>query len=193
MKILKKNAKVITPTGFFTMKKLAIFKISLFVIFSSFHGYNCIIGGKDAEKDSRKYVVSFRADKKKSESIGSVVCSGSILNETFILTSAFCVDHINLFKLNISYGSVVVTELKKFVVNKTIKHPYYNTDTLENNIALVTSETPFDFPNTAGPVRVSLPISDHPSEGGINSNLSGFGYIEVSHYIMLLDAIHKFS
>lgn len=169
------------------MKGLLPFTLPLLVMLSSFQGYHCIVGGKVATAETFRYAVAFIED---SEEL--VICGGSILNEDYILTSGSCADNIEEeFETKyIHYGSIDRNKGSKLGIKNITRHPDYDADTLENNIALITPNETIKMSDEVQPIK--LPTSDHPNGGGIRVNLSGWGPTLVSNCITLHDVSRRF-
>lgn len=75
------------------------------------------------------------------------ICSATILNGWWLITSAFCVAHYNVTELKVFYGShnrthhlTTETNIEKIVLN-----PNYDAQRLLNNLALIKVEDHIDF------------------------------------------------
>lgn len=158
------------------MKTLLLIEISLFVIFVSFKGSECILSGKTAT-DGFLYAVAF------TERTGNKHphCGGAIISKNCILTSALCTEWITEKKLSIHYGSIYLDRGSEVDVKEVIPHPDYNSKLKSNDIAKVVPTSDIIFSDKVQPVN--LPTSDHSSQGGIQANISGWGQTHVSNYI----------
>lgn len=89
---------------------------------------------------------SFQIDKHKME---THLCSGVILNEQFILTTASClINNLNVDenketkKIGVGLNNkdndlIAIYDQGRIPINRTFKHPLFNSTTYENDIALV--------------------------------------------------------
>ncbi|CAK9828023.1 Phenoloxidase-activating factor 1 [Anthophora retusa] len=107
-------------------------------------------------------------------------CSGAILSQYTILTTASCA----LAKTsNYKLDSVLVGEfnaetdpncnIQKVNISYVIKHPHYQADNFVNNIAMLRLKEPIKYTVTAQPV--CLPPRDKYVNVGVSSTLIGWG------------------
>ena len=101
-----------------------------------------IIGGDVADAGTWAWTVSISMDNRN-------YCGGSILSSAWIVTAAHCVQMYSASQLVVYAGSNTLwsgTQLRQ--VSHVIQHPYFNTNTFANDIALLRLATPF---NMSGP------------------------------------------
>lgn len=146
-------------------------KISLLVIFVAFEGRDCISQGKIAESGSFPYAVAF-SDEFRPQ------CTGAILNDRNVMTSAFCGNKVENLSLVIHYGLHDASRSSVMRVQKVIIHPEYNENTGEHDIAIVKTIADFQYSDIVKSVR--LPTSNQPMQAGIAVVVAGFGDTEVS-------------
>jgi secreted trypsin-like serine protease len=68
----------------------------------------------------------------------SHICGGTIIGSKTVLTAAHCVDGSDASSLKVKYGGTDRTHLRtKIQVTKVIKHPNWNTNTIDSDYALL--------------------------------------------------------
>lgn len=87
-------------------------------------------------------------------------CSGAILTEKFILTTAKCVYKYSANDLNVIYGYRYKRKGKiaylSTRIDENIIHPEFNGDNLENDIAMLLANSKMKmFPGIVGPISVT--------------------------------------
>lgn len=119
---------------------------------------------------------------------GNTRCGGSIIGENWILTAAHCATISSGNVVPISEMSIKVgannpyndLEGKKYYVSEVIVHEGYNSQTLENDIALLKLTEPINFTNA---MPIKLISADDSVAGatdpGVMSWLTGWGLISV--------------
>jgi len=120
-----------------------------------------IIGGSSAGLSNWDWVVSLR------DVNNTHFCGGSIINESYIITAAHCLEHKThvLSEITVCAGTFRLSDPchQSRTMDFSISHPLYNSATLKNDIALVRLTTPFDFTDSSL-TRICLPSTDHPNE-----------------------------
>jgi secreted trypsin-like serine protease len=112
-----------------------------------------IIGGESAQQDTWGWIVSLRSG-------NSHFCGGSILNQRYIITAAHCFEKRmhSLSTITVCAGTnrLSGTCSQTRSAQHVINHSAYNNRTLENDIALIRVNIPFDFADTSV-ARICLP------------------------------------
>lgn len=108
------------------------------------------------------------------------LCSGSIINNRYILTSAHC--SLKLIDIKDAYaiiGTVSLSEDRTEVdFEEIITHPSYDKDTYRNDIALMRTVKSLNFSRLIQPV--DLPDIDLPVQPPTKGFVSGWGYTVVN-------------
>nr|XP_012225380.1 PREDICTED: chymotrypsin-1-like [Linepithema humile] len=133
-----------------------------------------IVGGKDAPTGKYPYQVSLRI-------YNTYVCSGSIIDNRNILTSAHCInDKIGVLpSLKVHVGTNFQNETGDVyeIANVTINEDYNNIR-LVNDIALLHIKTPIRYTTKVQPIKLATQINDTVLENK-TCTLSGWGSIKL--------------
>ena len=133
-----------------------------------------IIGGVSASISDAPWQAALISKSARNDSEGQF-CGGSIINSTWILTAAHCLDDGRPFSdLMVLVGSAELSsrKLNGIQAKRYIVHEDWDPDTYANDIALIELQKPISFKS-----GVSEPIalaSDRPVPGA-NSLISGWG------------------
>ncbi|XP_063076729.1 uncharacterized protein LOC134466782 [Engraulis encrasicolus] len=132
-----------------------------------------IVGGEDAPQGSWPWQVSFHG------SGGSHFCGGSLINKEWVISAAHCFSSGSLAGLTVYLGrqaqqSSNPNEVSRSVI-QIILHPNYDTQTFDNDIALLKLSSPVQFTDFIRPV--CLAASGSVFNNGTDSWVTGWGTI----------------
>ncbi|XP_051464178.1 transmembrane protease serine 2 [Apus apus] len=114
-----------------------------------------IVGGSGAVLGQWPWQVSLHVQ-------GTHVCGGSIITRQWIVTAAHCVEgrFSDPYSWRVYAGILNQNEMllrNGYRVQLIISHPYYDTDSKDNDVALMKLETPLTFTDTVQPVCLPNP------------------------------------
>lgn len=104
------------------------------------------------------------------QAVGSIVCGGAILNRNHVLTVANCMlSNASLLiaptQFSILSGSNTINfGLPRIQVQAIYVHPQYNPFTFANDIAVIRTQSDFNFPQVAMPLVAPIDISSRIGE-----------------------------
>ncbi len=137
-----------------------------------------IVGGEDADIADYPWQVSLQAV------YGSNLyhfCGGTIINEEWILTASHCLEDFDdpgQFKVRAGFTDMSSAEGTVYNVAEMIMHHSYDSESLDNDIALVHLSSPLDFDNPYTQA-VGLVTGDDAENGltdpGTIAKISGWG------------------
>ncbi|XP_047927440.1 transmembrane protease serine 2 [Anser cygnoides] len=116
---------------------------------------NRIVGGSTAALGQWPWQLSLHVQ-------GTHVCGGSIITREWLVTAAHCVEgqlsDPYVWRVYAGIVSQSVISLRAgYRVQQIISHPGYDTDTKDNDVALMKLETPLSFTDTIQPVCLPNP------------------------------------
>ncbi|KAM9477575.1 complement factor D isoform 2-T2 [Clarias gariepinus] len=127
---------------------------SLQVIFASALLYafllpgECITGGKEAAAHSRPYMVSLQEEGKHN-------CGGFLISSQWVMSAAHCFQESTTFKVVLGAHSLSQAEDTKqtFDMAGVYKHPDFNSENYDNDIALIKLSQPVQETSAVKPVK----------------------------------------
>jgi secreted trypsin-like serine protease len=140
-----------------------------------------ITGGSDADISEFPWQVYLEA--------GDYTCGGSIIAENWIITAAHCTKNDNNATIPASNMDVIVgannplnnIQGKRYYVSQVIVHEGYDSNTLNNDIALLKLTEPINYSN-ATPIKLisSVDVKTGATDPGVMSWVTGYGITRVS-------------
>ncbi|XP_063812675.1 transmembrane protease serine 2 [Pseudophryne corroboree] len=129
-----------------------------------------IVGGSQAQSGDWPWQVSLQIRQKH-------VCGGSIITPDWILTAAHCVEGSNAYagQWNVNVGSIDKASGSMYYVDRVISHPNYDTETKNNDIALMKLKQSIKF-NSRTVKPVCLPNAGMTWTETQSCWISGWGY-----------------
>lgn len=133
---------------------------------------NRIVGGTQAQEGEFPFIVSLQAKSWWSNNF-SHFCGGSIISDEWILTAAHCVEGGYLNNGRIVAGLYQLkndTNAEKFTPVKVIKHPRWNSKTMDYDFALVKLDGKTSYP----PIKLDN-IPHITQKVGVTYTVAGWG------------------
>lgn len=135
-----------------------------------------IVGGKDTAPGEIKYQVMLRRVNQ-----ASGYCSGAIISEYTVLSTATCTQGSNASPANIRIAIGAHHRIQGgtlLSVSKITKHPEFERRTMRNNICVIQTTDKITLSPTVQPIK--LPTAALPDKNGIELTFTGWGQYKVS-------------
>ncbi|KTG33552.1 hypothetical protein cypCar_00002657 [Cyprinus carpio] len=136
---------------------------------------NRIVGGVDAFEGSWPWQVSLH-----SSNFGGHFCGGSLINSEWVLTAAHCLPGVSASNLLVYLGKRTQQGVNTYEISRNvisiIVHPSYNSQTSDNDIALIHLSSTVTFNDYIKPVCLAAQNSAFPS--GTSSWITGWGDVQ---------------
>ncbi|XP_029466499.1 chymotrypsin B-like [Rhinatrema bivittatum] len=131
-------------------------------------GYARIVNGEEAVPGSWPWQASLQ------NSLGGHFCGGSLINKQWVVTAAHCsVTKSQFVVLGEHDRGTNVEAIQKLKVAQVFTHPQWNSNTIENDIALIKLATPAVLSDSVSPV--CLAASGEEYQSGQLCVTSGWG------------------
>ncbi|KAI2663682.1 Serine protease 27 [Labeo rohita] len=132
-----------------------------------------IVGGVDAPDGSWPWQASLQR-------FGYHFCGGSLINNEYVLTAAHCLPGVSASSLRVYLGRRTQEGSNSNEVVRTVRtiivHPYYNSNTNNNDIALLRLSSTVTFNNYIRPVCLAAQSSVFSA--GTSSWITGWGDVQ---------------
>uniref|UniRef100_A0A8D0L868 Transmembrane serine protease 9 n=1 Tax=Sphenodon punctatus TaxID=8508 RepID=A0A8D0L868_SPHPU len=147
---------------------------------------NRIVGGSEASRGEFPWQVSLRENNEH-------FCGATILTETWLVSAAHCFNEFQDPGVWTVYaGSTLLNGMESGTVKtgiaRIIKHPSYNMDTADYDVAVLELDAPMTFTKHVQPV--CLPAATHRFPTGKKCLISGWGYLK-EDFLVKPDILQK--
>ncbi|XP_017775837.1 PREDICTED: chymotrypsin-1-like [Nicrophorus vespilloides] len=150
-------------SGKMMLRFLVVSVLSFMLVESKFSWK--IIGGENAYEGFFPYHVSVKLK-------GSHLCGGSIVTTKWIITSASCVQDVDISSLSVVVGSIKVNSGGfTYKAEKAIYHEYYDPYLNDFDIAVIKLKESIEYGDFVQPIG----LTDRPVSGEEDSILVGWG------------------
>ena len=130
-----------------------------------------VVDGRNADTNEWPWMVSLRS--------GGHMCGGSIISPTTVVTAAHCVEGMGAGELAVLAGTRQVDGVgQRLDVEVIIRHPRYDPDTVENDVALLRLDGRFQFGAGVGPIAVDGTGFASAADPGSRAWATGWGDLD---------------
>jgi len=128
-----------------------------------------IVGGQAVEKNEYPWQVALVRTGRNQP-----FCGGSLLTSTTVITAAHCATSVSDFEVLVGEHDITRGDGEQRVKPSSwTSHPSYNSNTQDNDFAIVQLSSPVTFSNTVSPV--CLPSSSSNNYDGQKATATGWG------------------
>lgn len=135
-----------------------------------------IIDGTNASTSDWNYIAALVY--KNQDAYQGQFCGGSLIKDRYVLTAAHCVEDLEKEGLDVIVGinnlNNSANEGSRVSVKSVFVHPYYNSSTLDNDVAVLELEQAVSS-NTAVPVTLAASDTRQATADGTSLKVAGWG------------------
>ena len=132
-----------------------------------------IVGGEDARYGEFPHQIMLL----RGGPDGSLMCGGSLISDTWVVTAAHCCDGQNAHRLGVAVGAHNLYDMDEFQENIQVKHVVmheeYDDWNILNDICLLELETPATMGDYVA--TIDLPASNEEYQEGTSCVVTGWG------------------
>lgn len=140
-------------------------------LFATVQPSSAVVDGRDADPGEWPWMVSLRSD--------GHMCGGSIVSPTTVVTAAHCLEGMRAGDLAVRAGTREVDGAgQRLDVARIIRHPDYDPDTVENDIALLRLDGRLRFGPGVGPISVAGAGFASAADPGSRAWATGWGDLD---------------
>ena len=140
-------------------------------LFATVQPSGAVVDGRNADVDEWPWMVSLRS--------GGHLCGGSIISPTTVVTAAHCLEGMRAGDLAVRAGTRQVDGSgQRLNVDRIIRHPGYDPNTVENDIALLRLDGRFRFGAGVGPIAVQGSGFASAADPGSRAWATGWGDLD---------------
>ncbi|XP_050693131.1 trypsin II-P29-like [Eriocheir sinensis] len=145
-----------------------------------------VVGGGYTAPHEYPWLVAFTYGKK-------LYCSGTLINDRYVLTAAHCVTNIRNNKITLTFGSynkTLTNENSRQVrkIGSVWSHPDFNRRTFNNDVGLVKLNNPVEFTKEVRPACIP-DVANQETYAGMTGIVAGWG--RTSEYGNASDAVRE--
>jgi len=127
-----------------------------------------IVGGSEAQPGAWPWQIAVLDRKKR------LICGGTLITSEFVLTAAHCVTaNMNIVAGEYNLADKESEDRQERKVARAFKHPQYNKNNVDNDIAVLKLEQPLQFNHRVWPA--CLPQQGEELESNVNATILGWG------------------
>lgn len=140
-------------------------------LFATVQPSGAVVDGRNADADEWPWMVSLRS--------GGHTCGGSIISATTVVTAAHCLEGMRAGDLAVRAGIRQVNGSgQQLDVARIIRHPGYDPNTVENDIALLRLDGRFRFGEGVAPIAVQGSGFASAADPGSRAWATGWGDLD---------------
>lgn len=134
-----------------------------------------IIGGNVVPASSVPWTVAIMTASQ-SNGYQAQFCGGSLIDQSWVLTAAHCVDGTSASSIDVGWGQSLLSQMtaaNRHAVSDVIVHPSYNAANSTSDVALLKLTTPV-------PAATTIAINPIESWSALNDSVSTYGWGNIS-------------